>query len=164
MELVKPAIGLVFWMLVSFGILLFILKKFAWKPILNALRSREESIQKALDEATSARLEMANFKNESERIINEAKIERDNIIKEARDAKDAIVAEARIKAKEEAEKIMRNARETINNEKMAAVTELKNQVALLSIQIAEKILKEELSSEEKRKTLISNLLDEVKMN
>lgn len=164
MELVKPAIGLVFWMLVSFGILLFILKKFAWKPILSALRSREESIQKALDEASTARLEMANFKNESERIINDAKIERDNIIKEARDAKDTIVAEARTKAKEEAEKIMRNARETINNEKMAAVTELKNQVALLSIQIAEKILKEELSSEEKRKTLISNLLDEVKMN
>lgn len=164
MELVKPAIGLIFWMLVSFGILLFILKKFAWKPILGALRSREESIQKALNDASSARLEMANFKNESERIINEAKIERDNIIKEARDAKDAIVSEAKVKAKEEAEKIMRNARETINNEKMAAVTELKNQVAALSIQIAEKILKEELTSEEKRKTLINNLIDDVKMN
>ncbi len=164
MELVKPAIGLVFWMLVSFGIILFILKKFAWKPILSALKSREESIQKALDDASSARLEMANFKNESERIINEAKIERDNIIKEARDVKDSIVSEAKTKAKEEAEKIMRNARETINNEKMAAVTELKNQVAVLSIQIAEKILKEELSSEEKRKTLIHNFLGEVKMN
>lgn len=164
MELVKPAIGLVFWMLVSFGIILFILKKFAWKPILSALKSREESIQKALDEASSARMEMANFKNESERIINEAKIERDNIIKEARDAKDSIVSEAKTKAKEEAEKIMRNARETISNEKMAAITELKNQVASLSIQIAEKILKVELSSEEKRKVLINNLIDEVKMN
>lgn len=164
MELVKPAIGLVFWMLVSFGIILFILKKFAWKPILSALKSREESIQKALDEASSARLEMANFKNESERILKDAKIERDNIIKEARDAKDAMVAEAKSKAKEEAEKIMRTARETINNEKMAAVTELKNQVAVLSIQIAEKILKQELSSEDKRKALINNLLDEVKMN
>ena len=164
MELVKPAIGLVFWMLVSFGIILFILKKFAWKPILSALKSREESIQKALDDASHARSEMANFKNESERIINSAKIERDNIIKEARDAKDAIVSEAKTKAKEEAEKIMRNARESIGNEKMAAIAELKNQVASLSIQIAEKILKEELSSEEKRKILISNLLDEVKVN
>lgn len=164
MELVKPAIGLIFWMLVSFGILLFILKKFAWKPILAALKSREESIQKALDEASTARLEMANFKNESERIINEAKIERDNLIKEARDAKDAIVAEARNKAKEEAEKIMRNARETINNEKMAAVTELKNQVAALSILIAEKILKTELSSDEKKKALINSMLDETKLN
>lgn len=164
MELVKPAIGLIFWMLVSFGIILFILKKFAWKPILSALKTREESIQKALDDATSARLEMANFKNESERIINDAKIERDNIIKEARDAKDSIINEAKTKSKEEAEKIMRNARETINNEKMAAVTELKNQVAILSIQISEKILKQELTSVEKSKTLIDNLLNEVKLN
>ncbi len=164
MELVKPAIGLMFWMLVSFGIILFILKKFAWKPILSALKSREESIQKALDDASSARLEMANFKNESERIINQAKIERDNIIKEARDAKDSIVSEAKTKAKEEAEKIMRAARESINNEKMAAITELKNQVAGLSITIAEKIIKEELSSGEKHKTLIHTFLDEVKLN
>ena len=164
MELVQPAIGLVFWMLVSFGIILFVLKKFAWKPILNILKTREESIQNALNDAESARKEMANFRNESERIINEARIERDNLIKDARDAKEAIISDAKVKAKEEAEKIMHIARENINNEKLAAITELKNQVAALSISVAEKILKEELSSNEKRNAFIHNMLKEVKMN
>lgn len=164
MELIKPAIGLMFWMLVSFGIILFILKKFAWKPILNILKNREESIKKALNDAESARLEMANFRNESERIINSAKAERDNIIKEARDAKDAIISEAKNTAREAAEKIMASARENIQNEKMAAVTELKNQVASLSIQVAEKILKEELAADEKRNAYINKMLNEVKMN
>jgi len=162
MELVKPAIGLLFWMCVSFGIVLFILKKFAWKPILQALKDRETSISDALNSAQKAKEEMLALQAGNEKILNEARAERDTILKLAREAKETIIGEAKTKATSEANKIVAQARETINNEKMAAITELKNQVATLSIEIAEKILKTELSSDEKQKALVKNLLDEVK--
>ncbi len=164
MELVKPAFGLIFWMLISFGIILFILKKFAWKPILTMLQERESSIQNALDSAKKAREEMSALTADNERIIAQAKSERDTILKEAREFKDKIIAEAKDRATKEGEKLITIARENINNEKMAAITELKNQVAILSIEIAEKILKQELSEKDKQKTVINNLLKEVKMN
>ena len=164
MNLVTPDIGLLFWMLVSFSIVLFILKKFAWKPILKSLDERNTSIQEALDTAKKAREEMASLKSDHEKIVAQAKTDRDNILKEAREIKDKMIAEAKGIASKEGERIITNARESIQNEKMAAITDLKNQVAHLSIEIAEKILKQELSEKDKQKTVINNLLQDVKMN
>ena len=164
MNLVTPDIGLLFWMLVSFGIVLFILKKFAWKPILKSLDERNNFIQESIDSAKKAREEMASLKSDHEVIIADAKSQRDGILKEARDIKDKMIAEAKGLASKEASRIISSARESIQNEKMAAITELKNQVATLSIEIAEKILKQELSEKDKQKTVIGNLLQEVKKN
>jgi len=164
MDLVTPALGLTFWMVISFLTVFFLLAKFAWKPILKMIREREKSIEDALASAEKAKLEMAALQSDNERIIAEARGERDRLLKEAREMKDAIVGEAKTKAQAEAEKIMTAARESIHNEKMAAITDLKNQVAQLSIDIAEKILKQELSSEDKQKALINNLLQDVKLN
>ncbi|MFM2207431.1 MAG: hypothetical protein RL213_1406 [Bacteroidota bacterium] len=164
MELIKPSIGLVFWMTVSFLILLFILKKFAWKPILNMLHEREQNIAEALNTAKKAREEMASLKADNERLLNEARLERDRMMKEARDTKDAIIAEAKGKAQSEANKILAQTRETIQTEKNAALTELKNQVAIMSIQIAEKILRAELSNDDKQKALVQNMLKDINMN
>ena len=161
MKLVTPDIGLLFWMLVSFSLVLFLLKKFAWKPILNSLKERENSITEALNSAKRAKEEMASLKSENEKLLAQARAERDVILKEARDAKDSIIIEARSKATTEADRLLQIAREGIQNEKMAAITELKNQVATLSIDIAEKILKEELSNPEKQKQLVKSFLGEV---
>ncbi len=164
MELVKPAIGLIFWMTLTFVIVLFLLKKFAWKPILNIIKEREVSITQALESAEQAKREMKNLKAGNEKLLQEARLERDKILKEATEIRETMLNEAKTKAKQEAEKIIVSARETINNEKNAAIAELKNQVASLSIEIAEKILKSELSNEDKQKTLVSNLLQDVKLN
>lgn len=164
MELVKPEFGLIFWMTVSFLIVLFLLKKFAWKPILNSLKERETSIEEALNSAKKARDEVSNMKAENERILQEARNERDVLLKQARETKDQIVNEARTKAQVEADRIITIARETINNEKMAAITELKNQVATLSIEIAEKVIRQQLSTDEKQKALVNDLLKDVKLN
>ncbi|HXB40554.1 MAG TPA: F0F1 ATP synthase subunit B [Bacteroidia bacterium] len=164
MELVTPAIGLIFWMLVTFAIIFFILKKFAWKPILNMIKEREQGIEKALKSADDALETMRELKAGNEKILHDARNERDNMLKEARDTKEAIIAEAKTKAKQEADRLVAQARETINAEKMAAIAELKNQVAALSIDIAEKILKEHLSSDDKQKTLVNNLVKEVTLN
>ncbi|MEW6467788.1 MAG: F0F1 ATP synthase subunit B [Bacteroidota bacterium] len=164
MELLTPSIGLVFWMIVGFAILFLLLKKMAWKPILNMLKEREDSIQNALDSARKAKEEMLALQAGNEKILQEARLERDKILKEARDMKDSIIAEARTRAQKEGERLLTIARETIHNEKMAAITELKNQVAQLSLEIAERILKEELSSQEKQKKLVKALLDDVNLN
>ena len=162
--LLSPSYGLIVWTLVAFLTVLFLLKKFAWKPILKSLKEREDSIQNAIDEAKRTKEEMASLKAGNEKILLEARAERDNIMKEAREAKDTIIAEAKTKASKEGERLIAIAREAINNEKMAAITELKNQVATLSIEIAEKILKEELSSVDKQKQLVKALLDDVNLN
>jgi F-type H+-transporting ATPase subunit b len=164
MELIKPSIGLVFWMFVSFLAVLWILGKFAWPVILKSLKEREQSIADALNSAKKAKEEMAALQADNERLIQQARLERDQMLKEARDTKDAIVAEARNKAQGEANKIMASARETINTEKMAAITELKNQVAIMSVEIAEKILRHELSNDEKQKVLMQNLMKDVNLN
>ena len=164
MELVQPAIGLIFWMLVTFAIIFFILKKFAWKPILGMIKEREQGIEKALKSADDALETMRELKAGNEKILAEARNEKDNMLKEARETKDAIIAEAKTKAKQEADKLVAQARETINTEKLAAIAELKAQVATLSIDIAEKILKEHLSSDDKQKTLVNNLVKEVTLN
>ena len=164
MNLVTPDIGLLFWMLVSFGIVLFLLKKFAWKPILATLNERETSIADALNAAKKAKDEIADLKSDNEKILAQARAERDMMLKEARDAKDAIINEAKGKATTEAERLIAIARESIKNEKMAAITELKNQVATLSVEIAEKIMKQQLANDDKQKSLIADLLKDAKLN
>ncbi|HSH66988.1 MAG TPA: F0F1 ATP synthase subunit B [Bacteroidia bacterium] len=164
MELVKPSIGLIFWMIVSFSIILFLLKKFAWKPILGMIKEREDSIENALAAAEKAKEEMKMLQSNNERILHEAKEEREQMLKDAREIKEKMIAEAKEVASKEGERLLKAARENIQNEKMAAVTELKNQVASLSIDIAEKILKAELSTDEKQKTLVTTLLKDVHLN
>lgn len=164
MQLVMPDTGLLIWMMITFLIVLILLRKFAWKPILKMIKDREDSIDGALKSAENAKLEMLNLKSDNEKILAQARNERDMMMKDARDMKDQIVGEAKGKAKEESDKILTSAREAIQNEKMAAITELKNQVALLSVEIAEKILKRELSDENKQKDLIGDLLKDTKLN
>jgi F-type H+-transporting ATPase subunit b len=144
--------------------LLFLLRKYAWKPILSAVEEREEGIKSALDAADNAKKEMEALNADNERILREAKAERDAILKEAREIKDGIIAEAKAQATVEADKVMSSAREQINNEKMAAITELKNQVADLSIDIAEKILKSELKDNTKQKEIVKNALKEAALS
>lgn len=164
MELVTPGIGLVFWMLLSFSILLFLLKKFAWKPILNMLKVRESFIEQALQSAEQAKEEMARLQSDNEKIINEAKLERDKLIKDARETKDKIISDAKADAQIEAQKIINNAHLSIVQEKLAAVKEIKNQVAILSVDIAEKILRKELAAENKQRDFVDSLIGEAKLN
>lgn len=163
-SLTTPGIGLVFWTTVVFILLVVLLSKYAWKPILGAIKTREEGIEKALASAQSALNDMRELKENNEKILAQAREERDNMLKEARETKDAIIAEAKNKATKESERIVSAARDQINNEKNAAITELKNQVASLSIEIAEKILKSELSSDDKQKALVNNFMKDVNMN
>ena len=164
MELVKPSIGLIFWMIVSFSIILFLLKKFAWKPILGMIKERELSIENALAAAENAKEEMKALQSSNEKILAEARNERDLMLKDAREIREKMIADAKGIATKEGERLLTSARENIQNEKMAAITELKNQVATLSIEIAEKILKSELSSDEKQKSLVNTLLKDVNLN
>jgi F-type H+-transporting ATPase subunit b len=164
MELIKPQFGLIIWMTISFLVLMFLLGKFAFPMILKSLKEREDSIANALNSAAKAKEEMQALKADNEKLLQQARAERDAMLKEARDTKDAIVAEAKNKAQSEANKIMTAARESINNEKNAAIAELKNQVATMSIEIAEKILRQELSSDSKQKSLMDNLMKDVSLN
>ena len=149
---------------ILFLILIGLMVKFAWKPILNALNDREEGIKNALDEADKARQEMENLKSDNEKILIEARSERDAMLKEARDIKSNMISEAKDEAKAQANKIIEQAKTTIQNEKLAAITDLKNQVADLSINIAEKVVKEKLSNKDKQEKLVESLLNEVKLN
>jgi len=164
MELVTPEIGLIFWTTVVFSLLLIVLKKYAWKPILNAVDERNKSIEEALRAADKAKEEMLSLNADNERILIEAKKERDILLKEGREIKDSIIAEAKDKAKGDAEKILTTAKEQIINEKMKAITELKNQVATLSIEIAEKILKSELQDLNKQKELVTTAIANKDLN
>ena len=164
MDLVTPDIGLVFWTTLVFLIVLVILRRMAWKPILNAVNEREESIENALAAAEKAKEEVANLKADNERILQEARVERDSILKEAREMKDAIVAEAKDKATAEGEKMIAPAQEAIHNQKQAALTELKNQVADLSIEIAERILRQQLQDGDSQKKMVNQLLKEMEKN
>ena len=164
MELIKPQFGLIFWMAISFILLLVILGKFAFPIIMKSLKEREDSITSALSAAEKAKKEMAAMQADNEKLLIQARAERDLMLKEARDTKDAIVGEAKNKAQAEANKILATTRETINNEKNAAITELKNQVAAMSIEIAEKILRQELSNDEKQKSLMDNLMKDISLN
>jgi len=164
MGLVTPSIGLIFWMTLSFGILFFILAKFAWKPIMASLREREQSIDDALQQANVTREEMKALHFSNEQLLKETKEERDTMMKDARQIRDGILEEAKTKANQEYNRILESAKESIHYEKMAAITELKNQIATLSIEIAEKLIKEELSDKAKQKVLIDKMMDNVNFN
>jgi F-type H+-transporting ATPase subunit b len=164
MELVKPEFGLIFWMSISFLIVVFLMRKFAWGPILSSLKERETSITDALNAAKKAKEEVANMTAENERILQEARNERDVILREARETKEQIINESRAKAQVEGDRLITLAREAITNEKMAAITDLKNQVAYLSIEIAEKMIRQKLSNDEQQKALVQEMLKDVKMN
>ena len=164
MELVTPSFGLIIWTSVTFIILLFLLGKFAWKPILNAVKEREDSIEDALNSAARAREEMEQLKSDNERILQEARQERDAMLKEARQIKDEMIQEAKGKASEEADRMIEQAREQIENEKMRAVTDLKNMVGTMSVEIAEKLLLQELADKGRQQELIENQLRDFKLN
>jgi F-type H+-transporting ATPase subunit b len=164
MEIIKPGIGLLFWMVVSFSILLFILTKYGWKPIMNAIKQREKSIKNALLSADKVKSEMAKLQADNEKIMAEARAERDKLIKEARTIKDQIIEEAKTNAQVEAQKVLENARNAINGEKKAAIKEIKDQVAILSLQVAEKIIKEKLTESKSQSDYIDKLLKETKLN
>ena len=164
MEIVSPGIGLILWMTVSFAALIFILRKFAWKPILKSLHDRENTIDEALNQANKAREEMANLKADNEKLLKEAQEERNVILRDARKVKESIIEEARQKANEEANNIVENAKERIENEKMAAMTDLKNQIATISIDIAKNILERELSKDKEQEIYIKKLVDKAKLN
>ena len=158
------SIGLFVWQTFLFLALLFLLRKYAWKPILSAVEEREEGIKNALESAEKAKKEMETLNADNERILLEAKAERDNILKEAREIKETIISEAKTQATEEADKVLASARKQINNEKLAAITELKNQVADLSVDIAEKVLRSELKDPEKQKELVNKALKEAALS
>ena len=162
--LVTPELGLIVWTTLVFCILFFLLAKFAWKPILKAVKDREASIEDALLLAEKTKLEMAELSANNEVLLNQAREERDAMLKDARDVKDKMINEAKAIANTEAEKIIASAKESIQHEKLAAITELKNQVATLSIEIAEKILKQELATAEKQKSLIDTAVAEINLN
>ena len=164
LDLVTPGIGLIFWTSVVFLLLVFILKKFAWKPILDAVEKRSDSIEKAINAANEAKASIEQLNIERDKIKKESLAERDALLKEARDTKNKIISDAKAKAKQETDKILSDAREVIKNEKMAAITELKNQVAILSLEIAEKIVKDQLSSNDKQKALVDALVKDVNLN
>ena len=164
MDLVTPGIGLIFWTTLFFLILLFILGKFAWPAILTAIRARNESIRQALDSAEKAKEEMAKLQADNKKILSEAKAERDAMMKEAKQLKDKLIADAKEQASYEARKLVANAREAIQAEKKAAINDLKVQVANLSLDIAEKILKKELEDSKAQKDLINTLINEADLN
>lgn len=155
------SLGLFFWQLILFVALVLLLHKFAWKPILNSVNEREDGIKNALDEAENARKEMQNLNADNERILKEARAQRDTLLKEAREMKEGIISEAKNEAQAQATKIVAQAQETIQAEKQAAITDLKNQVAELSVGIAEKVVRGELADKNKQIKLVEELLKEV---
>lgn len=158
--LIEPSFGLIFWMTVSFLAVLFILKKFAWKPILGTLHERERTIEDALNEAKKAREEISAMNARNEELMREAREEREVLLKDARDIRDREIASAKARAKTEADALLARAREDIRNEKNAALTEMKNQVAELSIMVAERILKEKLDSTAAQQSLVEKVMNE----
>lgn len=162
--LVNPGLGLVFWTTVTFILLLVLLRMIAWKPITKALKAREDKINDALKAAEKAEEKMKQLNDDHERLLKKAKEDRDQILAEAKALKEKIIEDSKEQAKVEADRIVESARESIQFEKLAAITDLKNQVAQFSLQLAEKILKEELASSEKHQQLIQKSVDELNFN
>ena len=164
MELVTPGFGLIFWTSLTFLLVVVILRSVAWKPILSSLEEREKSIHDALSSAEKAKQEMASLQASNEKLLQEARLERDKILRDAKAVADKTIADAKTKAEAEANRIVSSAQEAIQNEKQAALTEVKNQVANLSLTIAEKILKQELSNRTAQEQLAKTFLNELKVN
>ncbi|MDR1346614.1 MAG: F0F1 ATP synthase subunit B [Bacteroidales bacterium] len=164
MDLIKPSFGLIFWMLIGFGILFFILAKFAWPFIMKSISDREQRIESQLAEAEEVRKAMAGLKSEHELLLRQAKEERDAILADARKIRNKMYDEAKAKADNEAKAIIADAKEAIYFEKMKAVTDIKNEIANMSIEIAEKILRQELSDKDKQEALINNWMNDIHLN
>lgn len=164
MDLLLPHLGLIVWTLVAFLIVFFILKKFAWKPIIKGLNDRETSIADAIATAEKVKLEMAQLKNDNEALLATAREERSAMLKEAKEIKDKIVNDAKNEAKVQASKIIADAQASINQQKMAAIVDLKNQVGNLVIEVSEKILRKELSNKTDQENYIKELASDVKLN
>jgi F-type H+-transporting ATPase subunit b len=164
MDLITPELGLIFWTTLSFVILVFLLGKFAWKPILKSVNDREEGIKDALASAEKARLEMENLNADNERILKEARAERELMLKDAREIKAKMITDAKDEAQVQANKMIEQAQSAIESEKKSAMAELKNHVASLSVEIAEKVVREELSNKDRQLKLVESMLDEAKLN
>lgn len=164
MELVTPGIGLIFWQTITFLVVLFLLSKFAWKPIMTSLRAREASIENALSMAEKAKLEMQELKAGNEKLLADARAERDRILKEASVASNQMIEEAKTKASEESARMVAAARDAVQNEKRAALAEIKNLAGNLSVDIAEQLLKRELKDASAQQQLVSEYMKEVTLN
>jgi len=164
MQLLTPAFGLILWTILAFVIVFFILKKFAWKPILNSMNQREQGIADSLSTAERIRGEMALLKSENEELLVKAREERALMLREAKDTKEKIINDAKEQAKIETNKIIADAQSAIDQQKMAAITDLKNQIGNLVIEVSEKILRRELNNKEEQETYIKQLTDNVKLN
>lgn len=164
MALVKPEIGLLFWMFVTFGILLFILGKYAWKPILNSVKEREKTIEDTLNEANKARAEMSQLVAKNEELLNQAKEERNKILHEAREAAEKVKSDILDKAGKQAEEKMRQALREIETQKKAAIVEVKNTVGLMALDIAEKVVRKELKGKTEQEEFVKKLAKEPNLN
>lgn len=164
MELLTPGTGLILWQLIVFLLLFFLLSKLAWKPIITSLKERERSIQDALDTAERARLEMTRLKSDNENLLKQAREEREKILRDARDVSARIKEEAEQNAKKSADRIIDDARTAINNEKQAALKEVKDVVANLSLDVASKILRKNLSNDQAQKDLTQQYIKDIKLN
>jgi len=164
MKLLTPEFGLLLWTLLAFLVVFFILAKYAWPPIIKGLRERENSISSSLETAERVKAEMAQLKSENETLLARAREERAQLLKEARETKDKIINEAKIQAKEVANKMVTEAQEAITAQKMAALTEVKNQVGKLVIEVSEKVLRKELGNKEAQEAHIKGLVGDIKMN
>jgi F-type H+-transporting ATPase subunit b len=164
MELLTPGTGLIIWQLIVFVALFFLLSKLAWKPIINSLKEREGSIQSALDMADQARAEMAKLTSDNEKLLKEAREERDKMLKEAREVANRLKDEAQSDAKKTADKIISDARAAINIEKEAALRDVKTQVAMFSLEVAEKLMKKNLSSDKEQKAMVEGYIKDLKLN
>lgn len=164
MELLQPGLGLLFWQAIIFLTIVFLLGKFAWKPILNSVKAREKSISDALQAAELAKQEMANLKADNEKLLQEARLERDKILAEARTAKEKMIADAKAVADNEAKRIVEQAKDEINNQKNAALAEVKTIAASLSLEIAEKVLGKQFENKTEQEQLVTNLLKDIKLN
>ena len=164
MELLTPGTGLIIWQLIVFVLLFFILSKLAWKPIISSLKEREKSIEDALDTADNARLEIAKLKADNENLLKQAREERDKMLRDAREASNRMKDEAQLVAKKSADKIIEDARVAIGIEKQAALKEIKIQVAMFSLEVAGKLLKENLSNDKAQKELVQKYVNDIKVN
>ena len=164
MDFLTPGTGLLFWQVVIFILLVVLLSKFAWKPILASLKEREESIQKALESAEKAKIEMASLKSDNEKLLKEAREERDQILRIARDAANRIHDEAQVAAKKNADRIIEDAKAIIQTEKQAALRDVKAQVALFSLAISEKLIKKNLSEDKQQKEVVDTYIKDLKLN
>jgi F-type H+-transporting ATPase subunit b len=164
MDLVSPSFGLLFWTGITFCLLLLVLAKFVWKPVLSAVNARSQKIDEALLEAEKARQEMKTLQAENERILKEARAERDAILKEAKEVGLKMIEEARDKSKIEGQKLIESAKLAINSERNSAIADMKAQIATFSVDIAESLVKESLASDDKQKSLVSKMVQDIQLN